>query len=66
MEISDVGTQYKLSAECGLARGNPQSPGDLGLFSKSNISWFHFLVDLKEQSTHREKDIRLQKCVVTI
>ena len=33
----DLGTQCKIGAECGLARGNPQWPGVLGLFIKSEI-----------------------------
>jgi hypothetical protein len=43
------GTKYKLSPECGLARGNPQRPGVLDLFSKFKMSLFNFLADLKVQ-----------------
>jgi hypothetical protein len=32
----DSGTKCKLSTECGLARGNPQWPAVLDLFSKSS------------------------------
>ncbi len=32
----DSGTKCKLTAECGLARGNPQWPRVLDLFSKSS------------------------------
>jgi hypothetical protein len=49
-----AGTKCKLSAECRLARGNPQWPGVLDWFSQSKISGFNFLVDLKEQPTHSE------------
>ena len=45
----------KLDPYCGLARGNPKWPFGLGLFRKSKISWFNFLVDLKAQSTISEK-----------
>jgi len=41
---------------CGLARGNPQWPGGLGLSSKSKLSRSNFLVDLKAQSKHRDKN----------
>jgi hypothetical protein len=33
----DVGTKYKIDQLCGLAMGNPQWPGVLDWFSKSNI-----------------------------
>ena len=59
------GTKPTMDTNCRLARGNLQLSGMIGLFSKFKISWFHILVDLKEQSIHREKDIRLQKCAVT-
>jgi hypothetical protein len=52
----DLGTQYKISPLCGLARGNPQWPRVLGLSSKSKISRVNFLVELKEQSTQCEKN----------
>ena len=35
--------------------GNPQSPGILDLTSKSKISQFNLLVDLKAQSKHCDK-----------
>jgi hypothetical protein len=38
----DLGAICKLAADCGLARGNIQPPGALGLFSKPKISWFIF------------------------
>jgi hypothetical protein len=33
---ANLGTKYTLSAECGLARGNPHQPGVLDLFSQSS------------------------------
>ena len=51
----DLGTKSKISPLCGLARGNPQWSGVLGLFSKFKISGFNFLMDLKVQSTTSEK-----------
>jgi hypothetical protein len=35
LAMIDLGTQSTIGACCGLARGNPQWPGVLGLFSKS-------------------------------
>ena len=52
----DRGTKYTLSADCRLARGNPQWPGVLGSFSESKMSWYTFLVDLKAHSTTCEKN----------
>lgn len=49
------GTKCKLATECGLARGNPQWPGVLGLSSEAEISRSNFLVDLKAQSTNCNK-----------
>jgi len=56
LEGFDSGTQYTLSPECGLARGNPQLPGILDLFSESKISSFNFLVDLKVQPKLHDKN----------
>jgi hypothetical protein len=39
-----------------LARGNPQWPCGLGLSGEHEIPWFNFLVDLKGQSKHRDKN----------
>ena len=52
----DSGTQYKIGNICGLDRRNLPYPGILDLFSEPKISWFNFLVDLKEKSTHCEKN----------
>jgi len=49
-KISEAGTQSTISTLCGLARGNPQWTGILGLFRKNELPWFNFLMDLKEQS----------------
>jgi hypothetical protein len=46
----DAGTQSTIGALCGLARGNLQLMGVIGLFSESKISRSNFLVDLKVQS----------------
>ncbi len=46
----DSGTQSTIGALCGLARGNLQLMGVIGLFSESKISRSNFLVDLKVQS----------------
>jgi hypothetical protein len=51
----DLGTQYKLSTECGLVGGNLQPPGTVSLFRKPKISWLIFLVSLKVQYTHYDK-----------
>ena len=45
-----------IDMDCGLARGNPQLPGILDWLSKSKIFRFNFLLDLKAQSKHREKN----------
>jgi hypothetical protein len=37
LAMIDLGTECKLSPECGLARGNIQWPGVLDLFRKPNI-----------------------------
>jgi hypothetical protein len=50
------GTKCKIGPLCGLAKRNLQFPEILGLSSESKISWFNFLVDLKEQSTLCEKN----------
>ena len=52
----DLGTQYTLATKCGLDRRNIQFLGILGLSRQPKISWFNFLVDLKEQSTQCEKN----------
>jgi len=52
----DLGTICELSPFCGLAWGNLHFPGIVGWYSKPKISWFNFLVDLKEQSTQCEKN----------
>ena len=51
----DRGTKCKLGPLCGLARGNPQWPLVINLISESKISQFNFLVDLKTQSAHCDK-----------
>jgi hypothetical protein len=49
----DAGTKCKIAAECGLARGNLQVLGIIGLVSKPKLSWFIFFVDLKVQSAKK-------------
>ncbi|MEX1329421.1 MAG: hypothetical protein AB1Z29_21685, partial [Desulfobacterales bacterium] len=44
-----------LSTECGLVRGNLQWIRVLDLVSESKISWFNFLLDLKEHSIQCDK-----------
>jgi hypothetical protein len=51
-----LGTDYTLSPEYRLARGNPQWPEVLDLFGQSKIVWFVFLADLKVPSKRREKN----------
>jgi hypothetical protein len=54
------GTQYTLSPECGLARGNLQWPGTIGLSTESKVSLLNFLVDLKLQAIqYRNDSLRL-------
>jgi len=43
----DLGTQYKLSVDCRLARGNIPFPGLLGLLSEPKTSQSNLLVELK-------------------
>jgi hypothetical protein len=45
----------ELSTECGLVRGNLQWIRVLDLVSESKISWFNFLLDLKEHSIQCDK-----------
>jgi len=52
----DSGTQYTLGPFCRLARGNPQWPGVLDWFSEYEIPRFNFLLDLKMQSKHCDKN----------
>ena len=42
--------------DCRLARENPHWPGILDLFGQSKITSFEFLVDLKVQSKHLNKN----------
>ena len=52
----DWGTKSKTGTECGLDRGNIQYPGIVDSFSKSKFQDSIFLVDLKAQSIHQEKN----------
>ncbi len=49
-------TKSIIGIVCGLDRRNIQFPGSLGVFSESKISRSNFLVDLKVQSKHRDKN----------
>jgi len=59
----DEGTKSNIASECRLDSRNMQFPVNIGLFSKSKISWFNSLVDLKEQSTHcgKNRSVRVLK-----
>ena len=58
--------QSTLSSKCRLDRRNLQWSGVLDLSRQPKISWFNFLVDLKKQSTHQEKNIGPQQCFVAL
>jgi hypothetical protein len=46
----DYGTKSTTDTDCGLARGNPQWLGVLGLFGQSKITLFDFWMGLTVQS----------------
>ncbi len=52
----DKGTKSKLSTECRLARGNPQVPGIVNLFSQPKLSRINFMLDLKAHSKTPRKE----------
>jgi len=49
-----------------ISYGKSTIAGDLDMSSKAKTSRFNFLVDWKVQTTYREKNIRLQQCIVTL
>ena len=57
-----------LGSFCGLAWGNPQEPGNLGLSSKSKLSRSNFLVDLKEQYAQcdEQRTVQMYKPIVEL